>query len=432
VSRGISDKEVKLRCLSSGGLCAFPGCEKRLIRDGSSVDDPIVIGEIAHIIAESRSGPRGDAAFSDEDRSKHTNLILLCPEHHTIIDRQPNTYSIPVLRQMKADHEGRISALGGEQVMVPVKANVRENIYCTLLPLTHLPDVVFAAPSLFTDGQDEELRKRLRWPSDRDEMTPFLLREGKLFAFHDLRSTAGPFSEVVDRDQVETLRATRLWSEPEGSRRYVSLLNGALRRYTGRRGVRFDPLHKRYYFAPTDKGKERSVTYRSLSGRRVSRKVVWRPIRRSTAEPRNFWWHLAAGLRFHLMGEKQWCLSVRPERHLTVDGETPLAAERIGPRVTSLKAHMYNDLYLSEVNFWREYLSAGKPRAVLKLGKQSAVIDTRLLGIEVIWPGIPGDEKPFRNEAHPEDLFTFAEFKAAIGGDGDIGMGEEPDDDAEG
>ena len=430
MSRGISDKEVKLLCLSSGGLCAFPGCDKRLIRDGSSADDPVVIGEIAHIIAESRSGPRGDAVLSAEGRNKHSNLILLCPEHHTIIDRWPNTYSIPVLRQLKADHEARISAMGGMKESPRGRAQVHETIYCTLLPLTHLPELVFAAPSTFTDRQDEELRKRLRWPGDRDELTPFLFLGGKLFAFHDLRSTTGPFSEVVDRDHVEMFRATRLWGEPEGSRRYVSLLNSALRRYTGRRGVRFDPLHKRYYFAPTNKGKEKSVGYRSLSGRRVSRYVVWRPIRRSTAEPRNFWWHLAAGLRFHRMGEKQWCLSVRPERHLTEDGETPLAPERIGPKVTSLKAHMYNDLYLGEVNFWREYLSAGKPRAILNLGSQSVVIDTRLLGVEVTWPGIQGDEKPFKNEAHPEDLFSFAEFKAAIEGDAEIDTSE-ADDDAE-
>ncbi len=361
MSRGIPDKEIKLLCLSSGGLCAFPGCDKRLIKEGSSLDDPVVIGEIAHIIAESRSGPRGDAVLSDEDRNKHTNLILLCPEHHTIIDRQPNTYSIPVLRQMKADHEARISALSGKQEAAPERAKVHEKIYCTLLPVTHLPELVFAARSAFTDTQDEELRKRLRRPSDRDELTPFLLREGKLFAFQDLRSDTGPFCEVVDRNQVETARAMKLWNDREGSRRYVSLLNGALRRYTGRRGVRFDPLHKRYYFAPTEKGKERSVRYRSLSGRRVSRKVVWRPIRRSTDEPRNFWWHVAAGLRFHPVGENQWCLSIRPERYLTADGETPLPAARIGPRVTSLKAHMYNDLYLGEVNFWREYLSGGKP-----------------------------------------------------------------------
>lgn len=432
MSRAIPDKEVKLLCLSSGGLCAFPGCEKRLIRDGSSLDDPVVVGEIAHIVAESRSGPRGGAMLSDEDRNKHTNLILVCPEHHTIIDRQPNTYSIAVVRQMKADHEARIRALSGEQEAGPERARVRERIYCTLLPVTHLPEVVFAAPCAFSDGQDEEFRKQIKWPRERDELTPFLLSEGKLFSFNDLRSAAGPFSEVVDRNRFETFRARSLWKEPEGSRRYMSLLNSALRRYAGRRGIRYDPLHKRYYFAPTEKGKERSVGYRSLSERWVRRKVVWRPVRRSTEEPRNFWWHLAAALRFHPMGGDQWCLSVRPERHLTSDSETPLPAERIGPRVTSLKAHMYNDLYLSEVNFWREYLSAGKPRTILKVGGQSIILDTRLLGVEVIWPGIPGDEKPFRNEAHPEDLFTLAEFRAAIEGEVELEEAEESGDDSEG
>ena len=139
MSRGISDKEIKFLCLSSGGLCAFPGCDKRLIGEGSSLDDPVILGEMAHIVAESRSGPRGVTQLSDEERNKHANLILLCAEHHTVIDRQPNTYSIPVLRQMKADHEARITALAGEKPASTERPKVREKVYCTLLPVMHLP-----------------------------------------------------------------------------------------------------------------------------------------------------------------------------------------------------------------------------------------------------------------------------------------------------
>jgi hypothetical protein len=112
----------------------------------------------------------------------------------------------------------------------------------------------------------------------------------------------------------------------------------------------------------------------------------------------------------------QWCLSIRPERHLTTDGETPLAAELIGRRVTRLKARMYNDLYLAEVNFWRDYLSKGAPRITLNFGHQSGVIEAALLGIEMNWPGIPGDDKTVM--APPaDDFFTLAELAETVAGE---------------
>ena len=58
------------------------------------------------------------------------------------------------------------------------------------------------------------------------------------------------------------------------------------------------------------------------------------------------------------------------------------------------------------------------------------MVDPRLVTIDVNWPGIPDDEKPFRNEAHPEDLFSLAEFKAVT--EYDAGLdGEESDDEPE-
>jgi hypothetical protein len=108
MSRNIPDKEMKALIALSGGVCAFPGCNKRLLEQGNADDDAAFLGEMAHIIADSRQGPRGISLMSDDDRDKHTNLVLLCGDHHTIIDAQPRTYSIAVLRRIKEDHEGRI------------------------------------------------------------------------------------------------------------------------------------------------------------------------------------------------------------------------------------------------------------------------------------------------------------------------------------
>src|SRR5206468_12988058 len=89
------------------------------------------------------------------------------------------------------------------------------------------------------------------------------------------------------------------------------------------RDVRYDPDHRRFYFKAINIGQPRTIQYKSVGGRRVMRQVVWQPVRRSTGEARNFWWHVAAGLRFHHVSPLQWCMSIRPEWHLTSDDERP-------------------------------------------------------------------------------------------------------------
>jgi len=68
--------------------------------------DPIVpVGIVAHIIAHSDTGPRGDPSFPEAERGRYENLILLCPTHHAIVDKQPYTFRSDQLRQWKADLE---------------------------------------------------------------------------------------------------------------------------------------------------------------------------------------------------------------------------------------------------------------------------------------------------------------------------------------
>ncbi len=426
MSGHIPTKEVKILCLASGNLCAFPGCDRRLVEPGTEADDPAVLGVMAHIVGEKRRGPRGMSEMPLSERNSHANLMLLCGDHHTLIDSQPNAYSVPVLRAMKFEHEARIAG-GNERIPnrparpLPTAASgIRETIHSTLLPVTHLPAVVFAAPCEIPESRIDEVRDLIVYPPRREELVPFILREGKLFAFQDLRKEDGPFAEAVNPTGTEILRATDMWGAPENRRRYVTLLNRSLFKYAARFGVRYDPPHRRFYFPAEQGGTERTVRYKSLGGRKIKRRVAWRPKRKRTGEERDFWWHVAAGLKFHQFSDRQWCLSVRPERHLTQDGETPLPPIRIGRRVTRLKAKMYNDLYLNEVNFWREYLSGGLPRFYLDFGEQSAVIEAKLLTVDVRWPGIPGDDRPFENQLYEEDLFTLADLEEATSG-GEIG-----------
>ena len=81
------DISYKIQCLlwaRAAGRCEFDGCNKELTVDSLSKDTENE-GQIAHIIAASENGPRGNknsANLQDEIG----NLMLLCPEHHKLID----------------------------------------------------------------------------------------------------------------------------------------------------------------------------------------------------------------------------------------------------------------------------------------------------------------------------------------------------------
>lgn len=54
----ISLKTHKMLWGRSGNICAFPDCKKELVMDESETDDPSLIGEEAHIVAQKENGPQ--------------------------------------------------------------------------------------------------------------------------------------------------------------------------------------------------------------------------------------------------------------------------------------------------------------------------------------------------------------------------------------
>ena len=102
---GITSKTRKILWGKSGNKCSFPDCKKDLVMEESETDAPSVIGEEAHIVAKKEKGPRGKSKLLKEQRDEYNNLILLCPDHHKIIDDQENTYTIDLLHKYKKDHK---------------------------------------------------------------------------------------------------------------------------------------------------------------------------------------------------------------------------------------------------------------------------------------------------------------------------------------
>lgn len=93
------------------GQCAARCCEcrKDLLFESEGVISSL-IGEVAHIVGETRAAARGDSPLSVRERNEAENLLLLCREHHKIVDDDPESYSVDYLHQVKAAHLQWIAA----------------------------------------------------------------------------------------------------------------------------------------------------------------------------------------------------------------------------------------------------------------------------------------------------------------------------------
>lgn len=409
----LPDPERNLLYADSGNECAFPGCGERLVKPGEGSGKAVNVGEAAHIVASSRQGPRGGVPVGAVERdTSASNRVLLCPTHHTEVDKQPLVYTVEVLRQMKADHERKHRRDDRRLEAVPTAA-VPERLHTSLLPVVGLPVVVESASVRDSELSESEIATSLRYPKgSRGIVFPFIVREQRLWSFSHLRQHQHPFKGVIDSD-VEVIDLVDLAATDEGHRRVVALLNRALGRHLGMRGVRFDREHQRYWFMADrdyDSGEisERSYRYTTKTGRSINRPVVHHARRRS-GEAKDEWYHEAARLRFERFGAS-WFLTVRPEFHITTDGVKPLPSHRIGRKITRKKSHLYNDGYLNRLWFWKHFLSDGGPRLAIKAGEQSILVEAGYAATEVRWPGVPGDSVDVRAEIAEETLFTVADL----------------------
>jgi hypothetical protein len=306
-----------------------------------------------------------------------------------------------------------------------------ETLYSTLLPIEDLPRHIFGAPCRFDQSDMENAKKAVVIPSG--EMTPFIIREGRIYCFQDLNKEGNPFSALVSgTSQVTRYHAQDWWLDPNRLLWYTDLLNQALHKLTGRRGLGWDKEHKRYYFKPTTQGETREVTYRPLNQNKTTRKVVWQPITKKTGLPKSFWFHAAVSLRFHKVGRSQWCLSIHPDMHITQDGVSPYPSEKKGSRITRKKSRMFNYELLGELQFWRDFLSDGKPRIVFPLGNQRIIVSSNFLQADVRWPGMPDEfAKPFDNAQYEDDLFSLMELNFIKENIPDDDYDEDEDDESE-
>lgn len=91
----------------SGGICAYPQCNKHLTYEATTGTDTY-IGEAAHIRGEKPAAARYDPSMTDIERDSVSNLLYMCADHHTIIDNVPQDWPTAVLLKLKSDHESKV------------------------------------------------------------------------------------------------------------------------------------------------------------------------------------------------------------------------------------------------------------------------------------------------------------------------------------
>lgn len=104
----ISEIDIKLLWGRAGGRCSKPDCTEdltALVGGGG-----YIVGEMAHVIGRKPSARRSNSAGGSDT---YENLILLCPTHHTHIDKSPEgTFTIEVLHEWKRVQEESIKMAG--------------------------------------------------------------------------------------------------------------------------------------------------------------------------------------------------------------------------------------------------------------------------------------------------------------------------------
>jgi len=137
----ITDKTRKILWARSYNLCAI--CKHELVADATCANDESVLGEECHIVSGQSGGPRYEPSFPTSELDEYDNLLILCRNHHKMVDDQCDTYTADILRQMKANHEvwvkQRLCNSGSKAVKIK---RVKQNIPKHLARLTSGEEIV--------------------------------------------------------------------------------------------------------------------------------------------------------------------------------------------------------------------------------------------------------------------------------------------------
>jgi len=125
----LSEHDQKILWTKAGNQCSycFDGvdCDKELVvLEGGK---QILIGEECHIVSRKAGKARYITDFLNRDT--YENLILMCRNHHKIIDDNQEKYTIDILRSMKGENEASIKQRLAEKEIQPIV--IKDSVFKT-------------------------------------------------------------------------------------------------------------------------------------------------------------------------------------------------------------------------------------------------------------------------------------------------------------
>ena len=123
---GKSSRATKILFALAGNMCSMPGCNRRLVEEGAQ--GHYVVGVMAHIKGERPRATRYDPNMTTAQRQAPENLILLCPNHHTEIDKNPGEWPVERLKGIKAKHERLVATGDLKPKMTEFEGKVRVEV----------------------------------------------------------------------------------------------------------------------------------------------------------------------------------------------------------------------------------------------------------------------------------------------------------------
>lgn len=214
----IKRSTLKTLWAASGNQCGHPDCEEKV----ADTELEIVIGEICHIRAQSEGGPRYDPNLGEDEVDAYSNLILLCPTHHTYVDKNPEEYPIEELerwKELQEDQESTDSDISDELLTelqltdsklateVEVSISNAKDRYTPELHVDTSASDIFE-PLGRTDTFNENVENRLEDLDDEasslfTESYISVLEEADKRAYQNLREAVEKIPELLrDIDQV--------------------------------------------------------------------------------------------------------------------------------------------------------------------------------------------------------------------------------------
>jgi len=173
------------------------------------------VAEVAHIVAASGGGARGQDDVSDEERSAWANLILLCANCHTLVDKTERDYPVELLIKWKSDHIQRIDEAFGVR-----RFRSRVEVYSKLAQYRTQNRAIYETYGPMSHGRfDPESESPRLWRAHvRESILPnnrAMLR----IMDHNKPLMTAPEVAVVEQFRIHVLDFERrhLQDEPRGS-----------------------------------------------------------------------------------------------------------------------------------------------------------------------------------------------------------------------